>query len=69
MTTTALTARELMTLMDCLHQYERKVEQGLKEASDISYGWSLLVQEQQHIHNTRKKLEAQLIATNKHQGA
>ena len=68
MTTSALTAREAMTLLDCLFQYERKVEQGLKEASDVSYGWSLLVQEQQHLHNIRTKLEAQLIATNKHQG-
>jgi hypothetical protein len=63
-----LTAKEAMTLMDCLFQYERKVEQGLKEASDISYGWSLLVQEQQHLHNIRTKLQAQLVEANE-QGA
>lgn len=56
-TTTTLTAREAQTLMDCLVQYERKVAMGLKDASDVSYGWSLLVQEQQHLRNIRAKLE------------
>lgn len=67
-TTKELTARELMTLLDCLYQYERKVSQALSEASDITYGWSLLVQEEQHLANTRAKLEAQLIDTNARKG-
>jgi len=55
--TTTFTAQEAQTLMYCLAQYERKVAMGLKDTSDVSYGWSLLVQEQQHLRNIRAKLE------------
>ena len=48
---------EKQMLINGLVQHERKIEAGLKDASDVSYGWSLLVQEQQRVRNLINKLE------------
>lgn len=46
-------------LIRCLVQHERKLEEALREASDLSYGWSLLVQEKQQVQDLKSKLGAQ----------
>ena len=48
---------EKQMLINGLVQHERKIEAALKDASDVSYGWSLLVQEQQRVRNLINKLE------------
>jgi hypothetical protein len=48
---------EKQMLINGLVQHERKIEAALKDASDVSYGWSLLVQEQQKVRNLINKLE------------
>jgi hypothetical protein len=52
-----LNQREKQMLINGLVQYDRKVADGLRDASDVSYGWSLLVQEQQRVQNLIAKLE------------
>ena len=45
-------------LIRCLVQHERKLEAALKGESDLSYGWSLLVQEKQQVQDLKSKLGA-----------
>jgi hypothetical protein len=52
-----LNQREKQLLIDGLVQHDRKIEAALKDASDLSYGWSLLVQEQARVQNLISKLE------------
>jgi hypothetical protein len=52
-----LNQREKQMLIDGLVQHDRKIEAALKDASDLSYGWSLLVQEQARVQNLISKLE------------
>ena len=52
-----LNQREKQMLIDGLVQHDRKIEAALKDASDLSYGWSLLVQEQARVQNLITKLE------------
>ena len=52
-----LTQIEKQMLINGLVQHDRKITEGLKDASDVSYGWSLLVQEQQRVRNLITKLE------------
>jgi len=44
-------------LIDGLVQHDRKIDAALKDASDLSYGFSLLVQEQARYKNLIAKLE------------
>ena len=52
-----LNQREKQMLIDGLVQHDRKIEAALKDASDLSYGWSLLVQEQARVQNLISKLK------------
>jgi hypothetical protein len=52
-----LNQREKQLLIDGLVQHDRKIEAALKDASDLSYGWSLLVQEQARVRTLITKLE------------
>ena len=52
-----LNQREKQMIIDGLVQHDRKIEAALKDASDLSYGWSLLVQEQARVQNLISKLE------------
>ena len=52
-----LNQREKQMIIDGLVQHDRKIEAALKDASDLSYGWSLLVQEQARVQNLITKLE------------
>ena len=52
-----LNQREKQMLIDGLVQHDRKIEAALKDASDVSYGWSLLVQEQDRVRTLITKLE------------
>ena len=52
-----LNQREKQLLIDGLVQHDRKIEAALKDTSDLSYGWSLLVQEQARVQNLITKLE------------
>ena len=52
-----LNQREKQMIIDCLVQHDRKIEAALKDASDVSYGWSLLVQEQDRVRTLITKLE------------
>ena len=52
-----LNQREKQLLIDGLVQHDRKIEAALKDASDLSYGWSLLVQEQDRVRALITKLE------------
>jgi hypothetical protein len=52
-----LNQTEKQMLINGLVQHDRKIEAALKDASDLSYGWSLLVQEQQRVQNLIAKLE------------
>jgi hypothetical protein len=52
-----LNQREKQMLIDGLVQHDRKIEAALKDASDVSYGWSLLVQEQDRVRALITKLE------------
>jgi hypothetical protein len=52
-----LNQREKQLLIDGLVQHDRKIEAALKDASDLSYGWSLLVQEQGRVRTLITKLE------------
>ena len=52
-----LNQREKQMLIDGLVQHDRKIEAALKNASDVSYGWSLLVQEQDRVRALIAKLE------------
>jgi hypothetical protein len=52
-----LNQREKQMLIDGLVQHDRKIDAALKDSSDVSYGWSLLVQEQQRVKNLITKLE------------
>ena len=52
-----LNQREKQLLIDGLVQHDRKIEAALKDASDLSYGWSLLVQEQDRVRTLITKLE------------
>ena len=48
---------EKQMLINGLVQHDLKINAALKDASDVSYGWSLLVQEQQRVQNLISKLE------------
>jgi uncharacterized protein YlzI (FlbEa/FlbD family) len=48
---------EKQMIINCLVQYDRKIAGALRDESDISYGFSLLVQEQQRVQNLIDKLE------------
>jgi hypothetical protein len=52
-----LNQTEKQMIINGLVQHERSIEAGLRGASDVSYGWSLLVQEQQRVRNLITKLE------------
>ena len=52
-----LNQREKQMIIDGLVQHDRKIEAALKDASDVSYGWSLLVQEQDRVRTLITKLE------------
>ena len=52
-----LNQTEKQMLINGFVQHDRKIEAALKDASDLSYGWSLLVQEQQRVQNLIAKLE------------
>ena len=52
-----LNQTEKQMLINGLVQHDRKIEAALKDASDISYGWSLLVQEQDRVRTLITKLE------------
>ena len=52
-----LNQREKQMLIDGLVQHDRKIDAALKDASDLSYGFSLLVQEQARYKNLISKLE------------
>jgi len=52
-----LNQREKQLLIDGLVQHDRKIGAALKDASDLSYGWSLLVQEQDRVRILITKLE------------
>jgi hypothetical protein len=52
-----LNQREKQMLINGLVQHDLKINAALKDASDVSYGWSLLVQEQQRVQNLISKLE------------
>jgi hypothetical protein len=52
-----LNQREKQMLIDGLVQYDRKIDAALRDASDLSYGFSLLVQEQNRYKNLITKLE------------
>ena len=52
-----LNQREKQMLIDGLVQHDRKIDAALKDVSDISYGFSLLVQEQARVKNLISKLE------------
>jgi len=53
-----LDQNEKSLLIHCLVQHERKIEAALKDASDLSYGWSLLVQDMQKVQDLKSKLGA-----------
>jgi|688.fasta_scaffold114462_7 hypothetical protein len=48
---------EKQMLINGLVQHDLKINAALKDTSDVSYGWSLLVQEQQRVQNLIAKLE------------
>jgi hypothetical protein len=52
-----LNQREKQMLIDGLVQHDRKIKAALKDASDVSYGWSLLMQEQDRVRTLITKLE------------
>lgn len=52
-----LNQREKQMIIDGLVQHDRKIDAALKDASDVSYGWSLLVQEQARVRALITKLE------------
>jgi hypothetical protein len=52
-----LNQTEKQMLINGLVQHDLKINVALKDASDVSYGWSLLVQEQQRVQNLIAKLE------------
>ena len=52
-----LNQREKQMIINGLVQHDRKIDAALKDVSDISYGFSLLVQEQARVKNLISKLE------------